>query len=119
MYDFRERIKINSNYIDKDFILEFINHNKNYITKNNLSFFETSFAIALCYFKKINVPHALILDTATGKSKLYNKDEYKKQGYHFNFCKTRMFEYDIDVWYLYVVAFSVSKGNIEISRDRG
>ena len=31
-----------------------------------------------CYFKKINVPHALILDTATGKSKLYNKDEYKK-----------------------------------------
>jgi hypothetical protein len=47
------------------------------------------------------------------------KDEYKKQGYHFNFCKTRMFEYDIDVWYLYVVAFSVSKGNIEISRDRG
>ena len=31
-----------------------------------------------CYFKKVNVPHALILDTATGKSKLYNKDEYKK-----------------------------------------
>jgi len=31
-----------------------------------------------CYFKKVNIPHALILDTATGKSKLYNKDEYKK-----------------------------------------
>ena len=60
MYDFRERIKINSNYIDKDFILEFIKHNKNYITKNNLSFFETSFAIALCYFKKIKPEYVTI-----------------------------------------------------------
>ena len=31
-----------------------------------------------CYFKKVNIPHALILDTATGKSKIYNKEEYKK-----------------------------------------
>ena len=45
MYDFRERIKINSNYIDKDFILEFINQNKNYITKNNLSFCPNCFQI--------------------------------------------------------------------------
>ena len=60
IYDFRERIKINSNYIDKDFILEFIKDNKNYITKNNLSFFETSFAIALCYFKKIKPEYVII-----------------------------------------------------------
>ena len=65
MYDFRERIKINSNYIDKDFILEFIKHNKNYITKNNLSFFETSFAIALCYFKKIK-PEYVIIEVGLG-----------------------------------------------------
>ena len=65
MYDFRERIKINSNYIDKDFILEFINHNKKYITKNNLSFFETSFAIALCYFKKIK-PEYVIIEVGLG-----------------------------------------------------
>ena len=65
MYDFRERIKINSNYIDKDFILEFINHNKNYIIKNNLSFFETSFAIALCYFKKIK-PEYVIIEVGLG-----------------------------------------------------
>ena len=65
IYDFRERIKINSNYIDKDFILEFINHNKNYITKNNLSFFETSFAIALCYFKKIK-PEYVIIEVGLG-----------------------------------------------------
>ena len=65
MYDFRERIKINSNYIDKDFILEFINNNKNYIKKNNLSFFETSFAIALCYFKKIK-PEYVIIEVGLG-----------------------------------------------------
>ena len=65
MYDFRERIKINSNYIDKDFILEFIKHNKKYITKNNLSFFETSFAIALCYFKKIK-PEYVIIEVGLG-----------------------------------------------------
>ena len=65
IYDFRERIKINSNYIDKDFILEFIKDNKNYIIKNNLSFFETSFAIALCYFKKIK-PEYVIIEVGLG-----------------------------------------------------
>ena len=65
MYDFRERIKINSNYIDRDFILEFVKHNMNHITKNNLSFFETSFAIALCYFKKIN-PEYVIIEVGLG-----------------------------------------------------
>jgi len=65
IYDFRERIKINSNYIDKDFILEFIKYNKNYITKNNLSFFETSLAIALCYFKKIK-PEYVIIEVGLG-----------------------------------------------------
>ena len=48
----------------------------------------------------------------------YYKKEYEKEGHHFNFCKTRMFDYDIDVWYLYVVASAVSKDNIHISRDR-
>ena len=65
IYDFRERIKINSNYIDKDFILEFIKHNKNYIIKNNISFFETSFAIALCYFRKIK-PEYVIIEVGLG-----------------------------------------------------
>ena len=31
-----------------------------------------------CYFKKVNIPHALIMDTTTGKNKLYNQEEYKK-----------------------------------------
>tara|TARA_R100000329_G_C7618255_1_gene219693 strand:+ start:2454 stop:4460 length:2007 start_codon:yes stop_codon:yes gene_type:complete len=29
-----------------------------------------------CYFTKVNIPHALILDMQTGKSKLYTKEEY-------------------------------------------
>ena len=48
----------------------------------------------------------------------YYKEEFDKKGYHFNFCKTRMFPYDIDVWYLYVICLNVSKDNIEINRDR-
>jgi|TARA_Y100000296_G_C5079178_1_gene209006 hypothetical protein len=48
----------------------------------------------------------------------YYKEEFDKKGYHFNFCKTRMFPYDIDVWYLYVVCLNVSKDNIKINRDR-
>jgi cell division protein FtsL len=31
-----------------------------------------------CYFKKVNIPHALILDTNTGKNQLYNQEEYKE-----------------------------------------
>jgi len=48
----------------------------------------------------------------------YYKEEFDKKGYHFNFCKTRMFPYDIDVWYLYVICLNVSKDNIKINRDR-
>jgi len=31
-----------------------------------------------CYFKKVNIPHSLILDTNTGKNQLYNQEEYKE-----------------------------------------
>jgi len=48
----------------------------------------------------------------------YYKEEFDKNGYHFNFCKTRMFPYDVDVWHLYNVCFNVSKDNISIRRDR-
>ena len=48
----------------------------------------------------------------------YYKEQFNKNGHHFNFCKTRMLPYDIDVWYLYVVCFNVCKDNITISRDR-
>jgi hypothetical protein len=31
-----------------------------------------------CYFTKVNVPFAMIIDSITGKNKLYSKDEYKE-----------------------------------------
>jgi len=31
-----------------------------------------------CYFVKVNVPHALILDTNTGRTQTYTRDEYKE-----------------------------------------
>ena len=49
----------------------------------------------------------------------YYKEKYEKDGNHFDFCKTRMFPYDIDVWHMLKVARIVSPDNItEISRDR-
>ena len=46
------------------------------------------------------------------------KEDFEKDGYVFSCCKTRMYPYDIDVWYLYTVAFALCKDNITISRDR-
>lgn len=60
LIDFRERIKINSDYIDKKFIRTFISTYKSFITKNKISFFEISFVMSLCYFKKKKVDYALI-----------------------------------------------------------
>jgi len=60
IYDFKERIKINSDFIDEKFIIDFIKLNKEYILKNNLSFFEISFAMSLKYFKFKKVEYAVI-----------------------------------------------------------
>ena len=60
LYDYKERIKINSDYIDENFIIEFISTNKRYISKNKLSFFEISFALSLKYFITKGVDYAVI-----------------------------------------------------------
>ena len=59
-FDFRERIKINNKMIDKSFIVNFINNNKNLIEKLELSFFELSFCISLAYFIKSKVDYSII-----------------------------------------------------------
>ena len=59
-YDFRERIKVNNQKIDKDFITEFTNLNKKNIENNSLSFFELSFGLAVSYFNKNKVDIAII-----------------------------------------------------------
>ena len=60
VYDFKERIKINSDFIDEKYIVEFVKRNKEYVIKNNLSFFEISFALSLEYFKFKKVEYAVI-----------------------------------------------------------
>ena len=65
LYDFKERIKINSNYIDENFIVDFVNDNYEYILKSDLSFFEISFAISLCYFC-LKKPEYSIIEVGLG-----------------------------------------------------
>ena len=60
MFDFRERIKVNSNKIEKQFVNDFVQKNKNYFLSKRNSFFEISFAMAIFYFKLQKVDYAVI-----------------------------------------------------------
>ena len=59
-YDFRERIRINNNKIQKSYITSFIKENKILIEDLGLSFFELSFGLCLSYFIKNKVDYAII-----------------------------------------------------------
>lgn len=48
--DYRERIKINGKMISEEFVCSFINENKNFLEKNDLSFFEMTVGLAFSYF---------------------------------------------------------------------
>lgn len=58
--DFRERIKINGEMISEDFVVDFIQKNKNFFEQNHLSFFEMTVGLAFDYFAKENVDIAVI-----------------------------------------------------------
>jgi len=60
IFDFRERIKVNSNKIKKQFVVDFIEKNKDYFLSKRNSFFEISFAMAIFYFKIHKVDYAVI-----------------------------------------------------------
>ena len=59
-YDYRERIKINNTKIEKSFIVDFIDKNKNIIETLGLSFFELSFGLCLSYFNQKKIDYAVI-----------------------------------------------------------
>ncbi len=59
-FDYRERIKVNNNKIEKDFISKFIITNRNIIEKLELTFFELSFGMSLSYYIEKNVDYAII-----------------------------------------------------------
>ena len=60
LFDFRERIRINGKKVYKNFVTEFVNKNLKLIKQISPSFFEITFAISLCYFKKKKVDLAII-----------------------------------------------------------
>ena len=59
-FDYRERIKVNNNKIEKGFISKFIATNRNIIEKLELTFFELSFGMSLSYYIEKNVDYAII-----------------------------------------------------------
>ena len=58
--DFRERIKINGQMIQKEEVVNFIKTNQSYIEHNSLSFFELTVAMAFESFAKNKVDIALV-----------------------------------------------------------
>jgi dihydrofolate synthase / folylpolyglutamate synthase len=58
--DFRERIKINGEYISKKFVTQFVEKNKAHFERIQPSFFEMTVAMAFDYFNKGKVDIAVI-----------------------------------------------------------
>lgn len=58
--DFRERIKINNQMCEEDFVVKFVENNKELIERIKPSFFETAVAMAFTYFAQENVDVAII-----------------------------------------------------------
>ena len=59
-FDYRERIKVNNDKIEKGFISKFIITNRDIIEKLELTFFELSFGMSLSYYIEKNVDYAII-----------------------------------------------------------
>ena len=60
LLDFRERIKLNGKFIEKDFVSDFVTKHIEFFEKNKISFFEMTVAMAFDYFAKSNVDVAVI-----------------------------------------------------------
>ncbi|WP_037316708.1 folylpolyglutamate synthase/dihydrofolate synthase family protein [Salegentibacter sp. Hel_I_6] len=58
--DFRERIKINGKFISKKSVVDFIKQHKDFLTENELSFFEMTVGMAFQYFAQEKVDIAVI-----------------------------------------------------------
>jgi dihydrofolate synthase/folylpolyglutamate synthase len=58
--DFRERIKIDGDEIDEDFVVDFLANHQSFFETHSLSFFEMSVGLAFDYFDKRNIDIAII-----------------------------------------------------------
>ncbi|MCK6605822.1 MAG: bifunctional folylpolyglutamate synthase/dihydrofolate synthase [Ignavibacteriaceae bacterium] len=57
---FNERIRINGEEIDDDYVLSFIKKHRAYIEETKLTFFEVTTALAFLYFAEMKVDYAVI-----------------------------------------------------------
>ena len=57
--DFRERIRIGKDFIDRDFVTEFIKNNRSNFERMGLTYFEISFAMAADYFSRNMLDYAI------------------------------------------------------------
>lgn len=60
VYDLRERIKVNGQFIEQEFVVNFVNSQLHFITKYRPSFFEIMTTMAWVYFHKQGVDIACI-----------------------------------------------------------
>ncbi len=67
MLDFKERIRINGEFIEEQYVCDFINENKAFFIAGCYSFFEITLALAFVYFRDREVS-VLILETGLGGS---------------------------------------------------
>ncbi len=58
--DFRERIRINGKSVEKQFVIDFVENNKDFFTTLKPSFFEITVAMAFEYFAQQNIDVAVI-----------------------------------------------------------
>ncbi|MBZ9728575.1 bifunctional folylpolyglutamate synthase/dihydrofolate synthase [Salegentibacter sp. JZCK2] len=58
--DFRERIKVNGEFILKKTVTGFINEHKDFLTENKFSFFEMTVGMAFDHFARVKVDIAII-----------------------------------------------------------
>lgn len=58
--DFRERIKVNGEFISKEYIVDFIEYNKHFIENLSPSFFELTVAMAFDYFRYEKIDVAVV-----------------------------------------------------------
>ena len=60
LIDFRERIRVNGEMIDKQYVIDFVAEHFTNIEHIHPSFFELTMMMAFCYFRKSNVDFAII-----------------------------------------------------------
>jgi dihydrofolate synthase/folylpolyglutamate synthase len=65
LIDFRERIKVNGQEISEDFVVSFVEENRAMFTELQLSFFEMTVGLALCYFVAENA-EVVVLEVGMG-----------------------------------------------------